>query len=143
MRRRQLNGWGPPTWLFEPDHHGFGADEMLDACVAEAGLFHPADAINPGVVEPARCFDEHVQAHEKTEGILGAVVVDDALVDNQRTAFGNGVIRFPDKHLFGVEIPVVQDVAHQDDVRLRDGGVEPAAGLGPRRQQSVVRRRIP
>ena len=43
---------------------------MFDAGLAEAGFFHPADAVGAGVVEAARGFDEHVEAHEK-----GGVVI--------------------------------------------------------------------
>ena len=57
-------------FLFDADDHGVGTDEVLDAGLAEAGFFHPADAVGAGVVEAAGSFDEHVEAHEKAEGIL-------------------------------------------------------------------------
>ena len=87
----------------------------------EAGFLHPADAVGAGVVEAAGGFDEHVEAHEEAEGVLGAVVVDDAFVDDEGAAGGEGVVGFADEHLLFVEVPVVQDVAHHDDVGLGDG----------------------
>jgi hypothetical protein len=48
---------------------------MLNACVAEARVFHPAAAVCSGVVEPAIGFDEHVQAHHQAKDVLRSVVV--------------------------------------------------------------------
>src|SRR6201996_6398149 len=111
---------------------------MLDASVAETGFVHPADAICAGVVESSGCFDEHVEAHEKAEGVLRAVVVDDALVDENCTACRDRVVGFAQKHLFGVEIPVVKDVAHHHDIGLRDRCVEEAAGLEVNARREAV-----
>jgi hypothetical protein len=39
--------------LFDADDHGLETDEVLDAGVGEAGLFHPDQAVGAGVVEAA------------------------------------------------------------------------------------------
>jgi len=52
---------------------------VLHVAVAEARVGHPGAAVGTGVVEAARGLDEHVQAHEQTEGVRPAVVVDDGV----------------------------------------------------------------
>ncbi len=119
------NGCG----LLDGDDHGVGAYEVLDAGGVEAGFVHPGDAVGGGVVEAARGFDEHVEAHEEAHGVLGAVVVDDGLVGDKGSAGGEGFVGFADEHFFGGEVPVVEDVAHHDDVGGGEGAVEEAAGM--------------
>ncbi len=62
------------SWL-DPDDHGIGADEVFDAAIGEAGFAHPADAVGAGVVESARGLDDHVEAHQEAEGVLGATAL--------------------------------------------------------------------
>ena len=105
-----------------------GPDEGLDACGREARLLHPSAAIGAGVVEAARRLDEHVQAHHQTERVLRSVIVDDRLVHDERAAVGHCVERFANEHPLGRQIPVVQDVAHHDDVGLRQLLLKEVAG---------------
>ena len=91
---------------------------MFHASLTEACFFHPGYAIGAGVVEAAGGFDEHVQAHEQTESILGAIVIDDAVIDNERAALGNGFEALADQDFLFLQIPVVQDVSHHYDIGL-------------------------
>ncbi len=94
----------------------------------EAGLLHPGRAVRAGVVESARRLDQHVQAHHQPERVLRSVVVDDRLVDDQGAARGHGVEGLPDQHLLRRQIPVVQDVAHQDHIGLWQRFLEEVSG---------------
>ena len=93
---------------------------MLDARLAKAGLFHPALAVGAGVVEAAGGFDKHVQAHHQAERILGTVVIDDAFIDDERPASGEGFVRLANEQFLFLEIPVMEDVPHHDDVGARE-----------------------
>ena len=124
---RALRGGGGLD-LFDADDHGVGADEMFDAGFFEAGFFHPSGAVGSGVVEAAGGFDEHVEAHHEAEGVLGAVVVDDAFVDDECSSGGEGVVCLADEQLLLVEVPVVEDVAHHDDVGVGDGASQKLPG---------------
>jgi hypothetical protein len=85
---------------------------------AEAGFFHPGYAIGASVVEAAVGFDEHIEAHEESEGVLRAIVVDDGVVSDECSAFGECFIGFADEQFFLFQVPVVEDVSHHDDVDL-------------------------
>jgi hypothetical protein len=56
--------------LLKTDHHRVRAHQMLDESFAEAHLLHPIHAIRARIVEAARSFNQHVQAHHETEGVL-------------------------------------------------------------------------
>ena len=43
------------------------------------------------------------------------------LVDDEGAAGGEGFVGFADEHLLLFEVPVVEDVAHHDDVGVGDG----------------------
>jgi hypothetical protein len=74
---------------FDSDHHRVGTQQVLHAGFAEAGFLHPTHAIGAGVIETASGLDQHVQAHEQTEGVLGPVVVDDAVINDERASVWN------------------------------------------------------
>ena len=54
----------PEGSLLDTDDHRIGADQMLNSGFAESHFFHPPSAVSPGIVKPARAFDEHIQAHQ-------------------------------------------------------------------------------
>ena len=58
----------------------------------------------------------------RPKAFLRAVVVDDGVVGDEGAAFGNGVVCLADQHPLFFEVPIVQDVAHQDDVGLWAAG---------------------
>ena len=107
--------------LLEGDDHGVWTNEVLDISFAEACLFHPADAIGAGVIEAAGGFDEHVEAHHEAERVLGTVVVDERVVDDEGSAGIERVVSLADEHLLLFKVPVVQDVAHGENVDAGQG----------------------
>ena len=92
---------------------------------------HPARAVSAGEVKAAGCLDQHVQAHQQAGRVAGAVIVDQAFIDQQRSARRQRFIGLRDEHALGFQIPVVQDVSHHDDVHVRQGVLEEAAGSEP------------
>ena len=66
---------------------------MLDSRLAEARLGEPAPAVGAGVIEAAAGLDEHVEAHEQAEGVLPAVVVNDAVVYDDGAARRKRIVR--------------------------------------------------
>lgn len=54
------------------------------------------------------------------EGVLRAAVVDDGVVDDERAAFWNRVVRFANRHSFFIGIPVVQDGPSADTAYWKD-----------------------
>ncbi len=104
--------------LPHPHHHRIRSTQVLHARLAEARFAHPARAVGPRVVKPAAGFDEHVEAHEQAKSVLLALVIDNGLEDDQRAAWRQGGMGFGQEHLLGFQVPVVQDVAHDDDVGL-------------------------
>src|SRR5687767_12559549 len=90
---------------------------MLNKGLPEAHLLHPPLAVRARIVEASWRLYEHVQAHEQPEGILRPVVIDDGLVDNQRAALGQRVMGFFEERQLLLDVPVVQDVPHDEDVR--------------------------
>ena len=102
---------------------------MFYAGIAEAGFFDPVGAVGAGVVEAAGVFDEHVEAHHETEGVLRTVIVDDGIVDNEGSAGLECVVGLADGHLLFVEVPVVEGVTHGDDVDVGKRLGEEISGL--------------
>jgi hypothetical protein len=84
----------------------------------EAGLAAPLAEVRAGKVERVAELDQHVQRHQQAEKILAPPVADQGFNRHQRSA---GRQRFecrPDQvHLF-LQVPVMQDHAHRDDVGL-------------------------
>src|SRR3954467_3136201 len=102
--------------LLQADHHGVGPHEVLGARAAESCVSHPSHAVGGGVVEAMLGLDEHVQAHQQSERVLGSIVVDNGLVDDQRAPLGQPVVCLPDQQPLLVQSPVVEDVSHQDNI---------------------------
>ena len=90
---------------------------MLDEGLPEARLLHPPLAVRARIVEASWRLDEHVQAHEQPEGVLRPVIVDDGFVDNQGASLGQRVMGFFEERQLLLDVPVVKDVPHDEDVR--------------------------
>lgn len=89
---------------------------MLHPGLVEACLLHPSHAVDGGVVEAAVGLDHHVQAHQQPESVLPARVVDDRLVNDERTTLRQGVIRLGDQQALLLQVLVVQDMSHHQHV---------------------------
>jgi len=89
---------------------------VFDPAITEARLLHPADAVGAGVVEATGRFDQHVEAHQQAEGVFLPGIVDDRVVNDHRAACGQGGIGLAQQHPLRLEIPVVENVAEQQDV---------------------------
>ena len=90
---------------------------------------HPLGAFGRRVIGAAWRFDQHVQAHQQAERVLAAIVVDDCLVDDERAADWQSRISLVDQRPFLIEIPIVQHMAHDQHVGLRERVGKEVAGL--------------
>jgi hypothetical protein len=72
--------------LLDPNDHRVRPDQVLDVGLSEPDIRHPTPAVGARVVKAARGLDQHVEAHQKPEGVLAPLVVDDRLIDDQRAA---------------------------------------------------------
>jgi len=115
--------------LLNADNHGVRADEVLNSGLAEAGVAHPALAVRAGVVESAGGLDQHIQAHHQTECVLRTVIVNDAFVDNECATLRDGFVGFGYEHFLGVQVPIVQNVTHDDHIGFGQRHLEEIAGL--------------
>src|ERR671932_1551129 len=73
-RDRLLRGHPPAAderaWrLLDAHDHRLGSGQRRHPGLAEPRVAHPGATLRPGVVEAARGFDEHVEAHEQPERI--------------------------------------------------------------------------
>src|SRR5437660_1191720 len=107
--------------LFDRDDHRVRTHERLDTRSREPGLAHPSLAVGPGKVETAFCLDQHVQAHQQTESVFAALVIDDRLIYNECAALGKRGMRLFEQHALLRQIPVMQNVAHDEDIGRRKG----------------------
>ena len=82
---------------------------MLDAGRGETCFVHPGDAISAGIVKSSRRLDQHVQAHQKTKRIFPALVVDDGIINDNRTALWKRGERLGEQELLLCKIPIVQE----------------------------------
>src|SRR5215469_5897127 len=128
--------------LLDPHDHRVRPDQMLNSRLAESGFLHPRDTVCARVIEPAGRLDEHVKAHQKTEGIGAPFIVDEGIVGNECSAFREGLIRLSDQHLLLFKVPVVEDVSHHDHVYSRQRVCEEAAGLETKAGGEAVKFRI-
>jgi len=107
------------TVLFNSYGHGLLPGERLDARLGEPGLVHPGLAVGACEIETARCFYQHVQAHKEAHGVLAPFVVDHSLINDQRPAprkRGKSLLK---QHAFLRQIPVMENVAHDEDIGRR------------------------
>ena len=65
---------------------------MLYLGCPETSFFHPGRAITAGIVETIGGFDQHIQAHQQPKSIRGAIIVDNAFVDDIGTVLGEGLV---------------------------------------------------
>src|SRR5215469_5619317 len=107
------------TRLLDAYDHRIRPDKVLNSRLTETCFLHPCDAICSRVVGPAWCLDEHVQAHQETEGIGSPLIVDDRIVSDECAPFRNGLICFADQHLLLFNVPVMENVTHHDHVHVR------------------------
>src|SRR4051812_10788283 len=56
-----------------------GSRELDDLATTEPCLFAPLGELGAGEVKRLAKFDQHVQRHHETEGVLPALVIDDVL----------------------------------------------------------------
>src|SRR5437773_172660 len=91
---------------------------MLHRRAAESHRGHPRAAIRSRVIEPALRLDQHVQAHKKPESIPPPIVIDDRVEHDERPAVRKRLVRLRDEPPLFVEVPVVEDVSHDENIPL-------------------------
>lgn len=103
---------------------------MNDFETFEANFATPFAEVSPGIIKGIAEFDEHVQGHKEALEIFAAGVVDKRFDGNKRATRRQGIVgRADEVHLF-LEIPVVEDHAHCNDVGFRQRVFEEIAGCG-------------
>src|SRR4029078_10393108 len=100
--------------LLESHDHTVRPDQALYAGPLDPDIFHPLPAVRPGEVESAMGFNEHIEAHEQPKGIVLTGVVDKGLVNDHRSAERQRVVGLAKEHHFFVQVPVVEDMAHDN-----------------------------
>ena len=101
--------------------------------VVNRACWGSASQILPNLTIP---LDEHVQAHEQPEGVLRPIVVDDGFVNNQGASLGQRVMGFLEERQLLLDVPIVKDVPHDEDVRRRERvWCEKAAEIGESSRQ--------
>ena len=73
---------------------------MFHPGLSKCRFFHPSSAVSPCVVGPTWSFHQHIQAHQWCKGIRRAIVVDNALVHNERSAFRYSFIGYESAFAF-------------------------------------------
>jgi hypothetical protein len=73
--------------------------------------------------------NQHIETHQQTERIAGTIVVNDGVIDDERAPWIQGCEGFGDQRLFLFVIPVVQNMAHGEDVDAGQILREEVAGL--------------
>src|SRR5215208_5442725 len=91
---------------------------MNNLATGEPCLLAPLAELGAGKVKRIAKFDQHVQRHDETEGVLPALIVDYVLDGDQRAADWQRAVSLGDQHLLVLEIPVVKNHSHRDDVRF-------------------------
>src|SRR5262245_3856885 len=91
---------------------------MDDFEALETDLTAPFAEISSGVVEGFAEFDEHVERHQKSLDVLPAGVVDQRLDRHERAAGRQGVVGGTDEVHLLLQIPIVENHSHCDDVGL-------------------------
>ena len=87
-----------------------------DLTATKTCLFAPVGELGASEIKCFAKFNEHVQRHHKTEGVLPTFVVDDVLDGDQRAADWQCTERLGYEHLLVFEIPVMKDHSHCDDI---------------------------
>ena len=73
-------------------------------------LIHPMQT-GAGEVNAPDSGEQHLQTGEKCIRIDASLVVDQPLVHNERAVWRQRVIGFPQQHLLGRKVPIVQYTA--------------------------------
>ena len=73
---------------------------MFHPGLSKCRFFHPSSAVSPCVVGPTWSFHQHIQAHQWCKGIRRAIVVDNAPVHNERSAFRYSFIGYESAFAF-------------------------------------------
>ena len=94
----------------------------------EANFRAPLAKIRAGIVERIAEFDEHVQRHEQTENVFSARVVNQGFYRDQRTARRQRIVGRADQVHLLLQIPIVENHAHGDQVRFRQRVLKEIAG---------------
>ena len=102
---------------------------MLHAGRRKAGLTHPGLTIGTRIFEAALSFDQHVQAGQKAEGICSAIIVNNRIIGDDRPALRKRLKRLAEQRFLLAQIPIMQDVAHNDHVRFRQRVNEEVSSL--------------
>ena len=103
---------------------------MDDLEAREARRAAPLAEVRARVVKGIAEFDEHVQRHEQAEDILPPRVVDQRLDRDQRAADGQRIVSGADELFLFLQIPVVEDHPHRDQVGFRQRVLEKVAARG-------------
>src|SRR6516162_3327476 len=101
------------------DHHGVGTNQLLDTSFSKTAFSHPSLAISARVAKSAGRFYQHVQTHEQAEDVFAAFVVDHGVVNDHCASAWDCLERFAEQCSLSIDIPIMQDMAHDDDVSLR------------------------
>ena len=108
---------------------------MDDFEMFEADLATPLPEVRTGIIKGVAEFDKHIERHQQPLDVLAAGVVNQRFDGYQRAAGRQSLVRGADEvHLF-LQIPVVQNHAHRDDVGLRQWVFEEITG---RRADAVL-----
>ena len=97
---------------------------MDDFKAFESHLAAPLAEVRAAEVEGFAEFNEHVQRHEQPLHILAPRIVNERFDGHQRAAGRQGVVGRADEVHLSLQIPVVQNHAHGDHVRLGQGFTE-------------------
>ena len=90
---RRVRSWSG-NWFSEPlfpsvfscDNGPVHRRESLNSSLAKAGFRHPVDAFRAAVLGTADGVDQHVEARKQAVGMNPTLIIDEAVVDNERAA---------------------------------------------------------
>src|SRR5438093_8063107 len=91
---------------------------MNDVKAFETHFSAPLAEIRARIIECIAELDEHVQRHEKSKNILTSCVVNQSFDCNECTAWRQSLVSQTDEVHFLLEIPIVKNHAHRDQVSL-------------------------
>ena len=117
--------------LLDTDNHTIRANEMLDAGRGETCFVHPGDAISAGIVKSSGVSISMLRLIRRPNAFFPTIVVDNGIVDDNRTALWKRGERLGEQELLSCKIPIVQDVTHHDDIGTREFVFKKVARLEP------------
>ena len=96
---------------------GAGRTGTMDYFEAfEADFAAPILEIGAGVIERFAEFDQHVEGHEEPKDVFPSGIVDQRFHCDDRATFRQRLVSGADERHLSLEIPIMQDHAHRDDV---------------------------